>query len=44
MMAEHEVHHRSQIMTYAGLNRWPVAQIFDRTYEEVVRLSSPDGD
>jgi uncharacterized damage-inducible protein DinB len=44
MMAEHEVHHRSQIMTYAGLNRWPVAQIFDRSYEEVVRLSSPDGD
>jgi hypothetical protein len=31
-------------MTYAGLNRWPVAQIFDRSYEEVVRLSSPDGD
>jgi uncharacterized damage-inducible protein DinB len=39
MMAEHEVHHRSQIMTYAGLERWPVAQIFNRTYEEVARLS-----
>jgi len=39
MMAEHEVHHRSQIMTYAGLNRWPVAQIFNRSYEEVVRLT-----
>ena len=35
MMVEHDVHHRSQIDTYAGLNRWPVAQIFDRTFETV---------
>ena len=36
MMAEHEVHHRAQISTYAGLNGWPVAQTFDRTNEWVV--------
>ncbi|MGH2793033.1 MAG: DinB family protein [Actinomycetota bacterium] len=36
MMAEHEVAHRAQIGTYAGLNGWPVAQIFDRTNEWVV--------
>jgi uncharacterized damage-inducible protein DinB len=36
MMAEHEVHHRSQIETYAGLNGWPVNQIFGRTNEWVV--------
>ena len=36
MMAEHEVHHRSQIATYAGLNGWPVHQIFRRTNEWVV--------
>jgi uncharacterized damage-inducible protein DinB len=36
MMAEHEVHHRAQISTYAGMNGWPVAQTFDRTNEWVV--------
>ena len=36
MMAEHEAAHRAQIGTYAGLNGWPVAQIFDRTNEWVV--------
>jgi uncharacterized damage-inducible protein DinB len=36
MMVEHEVHHRSQIETYAGLNGWPVNQIFGRTNEWVV--------
>jgi uncharacterized damage-inducible protein DinB len=36
MMAEHEVHHRAQISTYAGLRGWPVAQTFDRTNEWVV--------
>ena len=36
MMTEHEVHHRSQIATYAGLNGWPVHQIFGRTNESVV--------
>lgn len=36
MMAEHEVAHRAQIGAYAGLNGWPVAQIFDRENEWVV--------
>ena len=36
MMAEHEVAHRAQIGAYAGLNGWPVAQIFDRDNEWVV--------
>lgn len=35
MMSEHEVAHRAQIGAYAGLNGWPVAQIFDRTNEWV---------
>lgn len=35
MMAEHEIAHRAQISTYAGLNGWPAAQIFDRTNEWV---------
>lgn len=36
MMVEHEIHHRSQLETYAGLNGWPVNQIFGRTNEWVV--------
>jgi hypothetical protein len=36
MMAEHEVAHRAQIGAYAGLNGWPVAQIFGRENEWVV--------
>ena len=36
MMVEHEVHHRSQLETYAGLNGWPVNQIFGRSNEWVV--------
>lgn len=36
MMVEHDVHHRSQIDTYAGLNGWDVPQIFDRRAEEVL--------
>jgi uncharacterized damage-inducible protein DinB len=35
MMVEHDIHHRSQIDSYAGLNGWEVAQIFDRTAEWV---------
>jgi uncharacterized damage-inducible protein DinB len=35
MMVEHDVHHRSQIDTYAGLNGWEVAQIFGRKAEDV---------
>jgi uncharacterized damage-inducible protein DinB len=36
MMVEHEVHHRSQIDTYAGLNGWDVPQIYGRSAEEVL--------
>lgn len=35
MMAEHEIAHRAQIGAYAGLNGWPVAQLFDRENEWV---------
>lgn len=35
MMLEHEVHHRSQIDTYAGLNGWPVPGIFGRSAEAI---------
>ncbi len=39
MMLEHDVHHRSQIDTYAGINGWPVADIFGRTAEAVSGLA-----
>jgi uncharacterized damage-inducible protein DinB len=35
MSIEHEVHHRSQIDTYAGLNGWDPPQIYDRSAEQV---------
>ena len=38
MMLEHEVHHRSQIDTYAGLQGWHVPQIFERTFESIAAL------
>lgn len=38
MMVEHEVHHRSQIDTYAGLEGWPVPHIFERAYESIAAL------
>jgi uncharacterized damage-inducible protein DinB len=40
MMIEHEVHHRSQIDTYAGLQGWPVPDIFDRSAEAVAARES----
>ncbi|TMC04928.1 MAG: DinB family protein [Chloroflexi bacterium] len=33
-MVEHEVHHRSQIQTYAGLYGWGVQHIYGRSAEE----------
>jgi uncharacterized damage-inducible protein DinB len=36
MLIEHEIAHRAQLTTYAGMNGWPVHQIFDRTNEFVV--------
>ena len=38
MMLEHEVHHRSQIDSYAGLQGWPVPDIFGRSAETIVGL------
>jgi hypothetical protein len=35
MMLEHEVHHRSQIDSYAGLEGWPVPDIFGRSAETI---------
>ena len=38
MMLEHEVHHRSQIDAYAGLQGWPVPDIFERSAETIAAL------
>ncbi len=38
MMVEHDIHHRSQIDTYAGLNGWPVPDIFGRSSEAIGSL------
>ena len=35
MMVEHDIHHRSQIDTYAGLNGWDPPQIYGRSAEQV---------
>ena len=35
MCLEHDVHHRSQIETYAGLEGWPVQHIYGRSAEQV---------
>ena len=40
MMIEHEVHHRSQIDSYAGLAGWPVPDIFGRSAESIDALQS----
>jgi uncharacterized damage-inducible protein DinB len=40
MMLEHEVHHRSQIDTYAGLQGWPVPHIFERSAETIASLQA----
>jgi uncharacterized damage-inducible protein DinB len=38
MMVEHDIHHRSQIDTYAGLNGWPVPDIYARSAETILGL------
>jgi len=38
MMLEHDIHHRSQIDTYAGLNGWPVPDIYGRSAETIGAL------
>ncbi len=40
MLLEHEVHHRSQIDTYAGLQGWDVPQIYGRYREQVESLQA----
>ncbi len=35
MCLEHEVHHRSQLDTYAGLHAWEVPHIYGRSAEQV---------
>jgi len=42
MMLEHEVHHRSQIDTYAGLEGWPVPDIFGRSAESITALQDTE--
>ncbi len=38
MMVEHDIHHRSQIYTYAGINGWPVPDIYNRSAETIGSL------
>ena len=40
MMVEHDVSHRSQIDTYAGMNDWNPPQIFNRTAEHIGQLAA----
>jgi uncharacterized damage-inducible protein DinB len=35
MMLEHDIHHRSQIDTYAGMNGWDVPDIYNRSAEHI---------
>ena len=35
MMMEHDIHHRSQIDTYAGMNGWDVPDIYNRSAETI---------
>jgi uncharacterized damage-inducible protein DinB len=42
MMMEHDIHHRSQIDTYAGLNGWDVPQIFNRSAEHIGSLQEQE--
>jgi uncharacterized damage-inducible protein DinB len=38
MMVEHDIHHRSQIDSYAGINGWPVPDIYGRSAEQIGAL------
>lgn len=38
MLTEHEIHHRSQLDTYAGLNGWEPPQIYGRRWEDVMEI------
>jgi len=40
MMMEHDIHHRSQIDTYAGINGWDVPDIYNRSAETIGSLQA----
>jgi uncharacterized damage-inducible protein DinB len=40
MMLEHDIHHRSQLDTYAGLNGWDVPDIYGRSAEHIGTLQA----
>ncbi len=42
MMLEHDIHHRSQIDTYAGVNGWDVPDIFFRSAEAIGSLQEQE--
>ena len=42
MMMEHDIHHRSQIDTYAGLNGWDVPDIYGRSAETIGGLQEQE--
>lgn len=42
MMVEHDIHHRSQIDTYAGINGWDVPQIYGRQAEQIGALQEQE--
>ena len=42
MMLEHDIHHRSQIDTYAGLNGWDVPDIYGRSAETIAGLQASE--
>ena len=42
MMLEHDIHHRSQIDTYAGLNGWDVPDIYGRSAETIGSLQASE--
>ena len=43
MMMEHDIHHRSQIDTYAGTQGWPVPDIFGRPWAQIWERYFEDG-
>ncbi len=42
MMVEHDIHHRSQIDTYAGMNGWAVPDIYGRSAETIGSLQESE--
>lgn len=42
MMMEHDIHHRSQIDTYAGINGWDVPDIYNRSAETIGGLQAQE--